>query len=353
LGKRRRAAGILVLVTAAVAVLLWYSLKGARVKEIGDAFAAARYGYALPAVLALAGVFVVKALRWRVLLAPLGKVPFLRLLSAIMIGFMANCIISRIGEVVRAVALGAKTETRTSTALATIAVERVFDMATVILFLAIGMVGVTASASDGEAAARFMELRAAGVTLGVLLAVGVVILILFRVWPERMKRVALGCTAWLPGMIRSRVKGFIESFLPGLQVLRSLPQVAAIAGLSVVHWFLQVIMFQIASHCLAGVSACFPLTFPESCLVFAFTALAVAALPLPGFVGIFQGGVTGAMTVIFGAPDAAMKSAWVTYAWLSWLVNIPPIIAGGFVFLWVEGLNLRALRQRGRGANDE
>ena len=73
-------------------------------------------------------VYPVKALRWRVILGREQTARYRPLLSAVMIGFMANCIVSRLGELIRAAVMSIKGEMRTSTAMASIALERVFDM---------------------------------------------------------------------------------------------------------------------------------------------------------------------------------------------------------------------------------
>ena len=52
---------------------------------------------------------------------------------------MANCIVSRLGELIRAAVMSIKGEMRTSTALASIALERVFDVCTVVVFLILAL----------------------------------------------------------------------------------------------------------------------------------------------------------------------------------------------------------------------
>ena len=85
------------------------------------------------------------------------------------------------------------------------------------------------------------------------------------------------------------------------------------------------------------------MTLPGAMLVFTITALGVAALPLPGYLGVFQAAVLAA-TAILSMPRAASFN----YALLSWAVNVPPIILLGFVFLWAEGLTLREIRSGSR-----
>ena len=105
------------------------------------------------------------------------------------------------------------------------------------------------------------------------------------------------------------------------------------------HFLLQVLYFLFVAYCFPSLE----MSLPGAMLVFAVTALGVAALPLPGYLGVYQAAVLAA-TAILSKPGPASFN----YAWLSWATNVPPIILFGFVFLWAEGLTLRELRAGSR-----
>ena len=331
---------ILALMTAAMVALLAWSFSGVKKDEVLEAFRTAQWGYAPIAVLFGLLVFPVKALRWRVILGSERAVPFRTLLSAIMIGFMVNCIFSRVGEIVRAVILSLKGEMRTATALASIALERIFDSCTVILFLVVGLLWLHPAAA-GEGAGHLAHLRIIGGLAALLLVCTVTFLVFLRMRPEAATRFVLACVNWLPERLRLRTRDFLKTFLDGLDTIRGARQLATILVLSILHWLIQVLFFLFAAWCFEGIG----LTFPGALLVFALTAFGVAALPLPGYVGIYQGGILAAAAVIgVNLATAEFKSLWVSYAWLSWAIGITPVILIGFVFLWAEGLTLRDIR---------
>jgi len=62
-------------------------------------------------------------------------------------------------------------------------------------------------------------------------------------------------------------------------------------------------------------------------------------VPLPGYLGIYQNSVLAATTIL-ALPSAVSLS----FALLSWALNVPVIIIVGFIFLWSEGLTLGQLR---------
>ena len=109
--------------------------------RIQDAFTRANYATLPPMVAGVALFYLIKAWRWRLLLKPVGDFHTVRdLLPYVMIGFAANNLLpARIGELVRPWALGRREKISRSTALATVIVERVVDMFSILLVLAVGL----------------------------------------------------------------------------------------------------------------------------------------------------------------------------------------------------------------------
>lgn len=306
--------------------------------ELFLAFRSAKWAYAPLAILMGLLVFPIKAIRWGLILGPDQKVPFRSLLAAIFIGFMANCIFSRVGEVIRAVVLRLKGEMRTSSALASIALERVFDICTVLLFLIVGLMTLNPSGS-AESARWQAHFRQSGVAMFAMLIIAVFFLVMLRLYPDKTIRFVLKFTRWLPKRIRGKFEEVLTTFLKGMNTIHTPRQFAAVAGLSVVHWFVQVLFFLAAGLCFPAIQ----MDLSIALLVFAVTALGVGAVPLPGYVGIYQAGVM-VVAVLVGASGQAQNSAWVSYSWLSWSLNIPVIIIAGFYFLWRDDLSLKGLR---------
>jgi len=110
-------------------------------------------------------------------------------------------------------------------------------------------------------------------------------------------------------------------------------------ALSVVHWMVQVLFFYLMGRCFPDLG----LTFAGAMLVFSLVALSVAAVPLPGYLGVYQAGIAAA-GLILSLPPARR----VSYEWLTWAMNVPPIIAAGFLCLWWEGLSLGQLRKNAK-----
>jgi hypothetical protein len=282
-------------------------------------------------VLASIGVrFWLTAVRWRLLLRPAKRIGVHRLFGVTMIGFMANNVLpARMGELVRAYALGKSESLPTSLSFATIVLERLFDGFTLLAFLVGGLAFLKPEPWLVWSAAGSFALYLA--VLGALLGL------------HRGRAVGLvtAALARLPLRLRARAGGLVESFALGLEALGDRRALAGAAGLSLCIWLVNV----------AGVRltfAAFSLALP---LHAAFLTLAIVAIALvlpsaPGYVGTFQVGTVAALA-LFSVPEATALSLSILYH----AVNYVPITACGLAYLGAMNLSLGELRAAGEKAS--
>jgi uncharacterized protein (TIRG00374 family) len=133
--------------------------------------------------------YLIRAFRWKTLLAPLAPRASLReAFAATTVGFGAIFLLGRAGEVVRPAFLPLRDRAvRPGAAFVTIAVERVCDIAAVILLFAANMLVLRLPGVDEE---TFARVREAGLILLLGAAVGLGALIWFSRHTE-------GASAWL------------------------------------------------------------------------------------------------------------------------------------------------------------
>ena len=120
------------------ALLLVLFLMTVDLGRMYDALADANYLFIVPGL----GLYLIsvlfRTLRWQYLLAPMKALAVKRLYPVVVVGYMANNILPvRLGEVVRAYYVGEREKVSKVAALATIAVERVFDGLTLLFFAAV------------------------------------------------------------------------------------------------------------------------------------------------------------------------------------------------------------------------
>ncbi len=354
------------------AIFVAFFAKMVKWAEVWTQLRQARYLFLAPAVLFGMLVYVIKMVRWRMILGTMCRPSYRHLFSSIMIGFTGNCVLpARMGEVLRAVVLRLKVkDVGVSAGIATIVVERIFDLFAVVfyMFLAFAWLGrYGVQASDQESVAHSLLIRGAGVFGGGVAGIMLVGIIALRLWPGFCRRSAhalLG-VAWrgLAGVIgvgllvvrlfsaarhraarercagafargADRLEAMLNGFIEGMSVIRSFGQGLAILAMSLVHWASCIALYYFASLCFPELQ----LGWGGATLVFVFTAFAVALPQAPSFIGVFQLAVIAATDLAVGVPHGG-------YAILSWAVCIVPVVAVGLICLWLEGMTLGQLRR--------
>ncbi|MFP4556436.1 MAG: lysylphosphatidylglycerol synthase transmembrane domain-containing protein [Bacteroidales bacterium] len=119
-------------------VLLYYAFKDVDFEILVKGFKKANYLWVILSMIVGFAAHTVRALRWKLLLEPLGYNPSLQnTLGALAIGYSANLIFPRIGEVARCASLKKTDKIPLDSLLGTVIVERAFDIISIFSLLAI------------------------------------------------------------------------------------------------------------------------------------------------------------------------------------------------------------------------
>lgn len=115
----------------------WLSLKNLdqeKTEQIKMAFRNARHWLAIPVFLILIGSHWVRALRWRLLMEPMGYKPSrANSFFAVMIGYLVNMGVPRLGEIVKCTVLARYEKIPADKLIGTIILERMIDALTLLL----------------------------------------------------------------------------------------------------------------------------------------------------------------------------------------------------------------------------
>jgi uncharacterized protein (TIRG00374 family) len=106
-------------------------------EDFKKAFATARYGLIIPVFFVLTASHLLRAIRWRILMQPLGYYPSLsNTFFAVMIGYFANLAVPRLGEVLKCTILARYEKVPAEKLVGTIVAERAFDVVSLgVIFL--------------------------------------------------------------------------------------------------------------------------------------------------------------------------------------------------------------------------
>ncbi|MGH2615532.1 MAG: lysylphosphatidylglycerol synthase transmembrane domain-containing protein, partial [Thermomicrobiales bacterium] len=118
-------------------LFLVLAFRGQHPDEIRDALSRVDWRLLPVALVLLYTGIAIRAYRWHILLRPVHDIPTREVFPVMIVGYAANNVLPlRMGELVRAWVLEQRYGVRKSAALATIAVERLCDGVTMLLFVA-------------------------------------------------------------------------------------------------------------------------------------------------------------------------------------------------------------------------
>lgn len=325
-------------------VCLYVVFRGIEWGKVLVAIRSANYVYlAIAAVLNLSTIWL-RAERWKYLLAPIKKLTFSQLVPSTMIGFMANNILpARAGEFIRAYLIGSKEQIKKTAAFATIILERVCDMVTILVFLVAVLLLVkfpqAANSADSDSLSSLFSpalMQKAGMLSAIFVTGLVGFLVLLKELPQATTRVVQVCLKPFPESLHHKVVDLLESFREGLQVLKT--------GMHLVYLVFWSLMVWIAG-CAAGwfILLAFDLDVPvlAAAFILVLIAFAVALPSSPGYVGPFHAAVLAGVLLFQPGLD---KGAVAGVAIVFHLIAIGPITLGGVYYLWKEQMSFADIR---------
>ena len=125
------------------AFFLWFAMRDTNLGDIWNALAQANLIYAFPLLLAFYVQLWIKAARWATLITPIRQANAREVFPAAMVGHMGNMILPvYLGELVRVFILARQFALKYSSVLATIVLERLFDLLAVLGFAALVVINV-------------------------------------------------------------------------------------------------------------------------------------------------------------------------------------------------------------------
>ena len=307
-----------------IVLLLWKT----DIHELGTALASANYFWVALIVVCVLLSYTFRTIRWGWILRPTRRLSFQTLLPVLFIGFMANNLLpARIGELVRAYALGQKTGLSKSLGLATILVERLCD-------------GVTLVAVLGIVALLFplpSWARQAGYVAGGLFLVVVLGALLVLASEERALDLLSRVCRPLPARIASALQTKAAAFVIGLRALRSGRNLLLIVGWSVVIWSVETTSYLMVMRSFDPVlTSGTPLI--AALLMMAMVNLGSLIPSAPGYVGVFQFFGVLALSA-FGVPTSIALAIAIVSQAVQWVI----VTGIGLAFVARESMSLSAL----------
>lgn len=312
---------------------VWF-LREAQWGDIGGALRGVHGGWIVASATVLFTEFLIRALRWKVLLAEIApRARYTRLLVATIIGMSLNVMLPfRAGDFARPW-LGSRETGTPMLPLVTVAViERVFDMLG-LLFVFLVMLAILPDMSGGDVE-LVDRLKYLGAFFGAGGLVGFGVFVALAAREHEARGVWTGLVGYAPPPVAAKLVQLFDGFVAGLSAVRSRRRLTTAALLSMVHWSNGALSIWVLFHA-------FGIGLPPAAACFTTVAIALAAaLPqAPGFVGVFHKACE--MTLELWGQDPGPAQA---FGIIFWFVSFLPVAVTGALLSWREGLDLKTLR---------
>ena len=323
-------------------LLLWWVFRGEDLGAIAAEVVAADPWWLLASVFVATAGYLLRAMRWQVLLTPLRSQTGLRArFAATAIGFMVNNLLpARAGEFARAWSLARMAKMRTSACLSSLVVERLFDGITVVALLVVSL-SLPGFRADSELAGELVGGAVAGFLAVLAIVILAVTLVLAR--PNLVRTAARALASRLPGAAGDRALSILDGLIQGLGALRRPELVARAAVWSLVFWLWHSASFWLGFRAF-GIDA----GYSEALFLNGITALAVALPSAPGFFGPFEAAARVALVGALGVGENPALAFAAGYH----VTTFIPVTAIGLWYFWRMGFSFRQIGLARKGGEE-
>jgi uncharacterized protein (TIRG00374 family) len=330
-------------------IALYVVFKNIPLADVVGYLKAVNYWWVIPATAITLVSFMIRVVRWQLLLSPFKKTSFWSAYHPLMIGFMLNCILpGRAGELARPAIFYKKEKVSFSKVLATVGAERVFDVLILLISFVIVLASVeispTLDHTFGDYHLNKATLEQIGMTM-LQLCVGLIVCIVL-VSVKQSQRFIRRIILSLPRLLffaspafqeKLRKKVFVrlvrvfDNLAAGFDVLKSPKKVGLCLVLSFLVWGGGGASYYVVTLGCPGIDLSFLELYATMVILCFFISLPSA----PGFWGIWEAGGVFAL-LIFGV--SAKEAAGFTVA--NHVIQMVPVIIAGLISAIITGVNI-------------
>ena len=304
--------------------IFWFFGRNLDWREVSQSLREANPIYLTLATLIICLGYLLRAIRWQVLLAPLTESSLKELFATTTVGYAAVFLVGRIGEIVRPMWLPMRDKrVRPSTALITLGVERIFDLASLICFFAVNLIWFKVPPGH-EAEFGYVKLVGNLMLVGVF--VGFLSLYIYQKYSEPVIRWFARVTdrKFIPKRVQGVFLSLLTQTATSLQVLKDWREIVSVSFWTLLLWFSIALptWFVMLAFDL-------PLTFSDSLFVMGFAAIG-SIVPTPGgAAGAFHAATAGGLIFL----NVSQEQAAATSIAMHLVYFAPAIIFGIYYFL--------------------
>ncbi|MBB6609517.1 flippase-like domain-containing protein [Pontibacter sp. Tf4] len=288
------------------AFLMWYALKELDFEKLWAELKNANYGWVLLSLVMGVAAYLSRAYRWQMQIKPTGYKPSLvNTYNAMMVGYVANLVLPRVGELVRCTMLHRSDGLPVNKGFGTVIAERFVDMLLLLLVIAVAFLSEFNQIKDffwGLLHDKYSNLEQTVRSLyWVAAAMLAVTIVLFLVGLKYLNK--LRNNAFFQKAVQ-----FVKGMLQGIFSITKLDNQAAFWGHTFFVWLMYYGTSLVVFYALPGTSN---LGYGAALSVLVVGSLGMAA-PVQGGIGVYHL-LVQATLLLYGVP----KEAGMAYALLA------------------------------------
>lgn len=335
----------------------------------------ANYLWLVPALIFMFVSHWLRAIRWRYFLDHIKPVKTHPLFSALMIGYAANNVFPlRLGEVLRAYAIGRSEGISKSSALATVIVERLIDVLSLLAILAVTVLLISQRPGIASHDDIVLIKNSGYIIFAITMALIVLLIFLmekteatirvigwlvlrvpsavFRRLSTVLKRL-FGRSKFeatmeapvklflvhLPEKVFESIQKIVRSFLQGFMVFKRSEHYFTVIMFSIAIWLLYAGVIYVAFFAF-DFDTKYNLNIFASLVVLVTVSIGIMIPSSPGFVGTYHWFCMVSLAFFKVSQSEALGFAVISHA-----VNFLPVTVVGLIYFWKENLRLSVAMQ--------
>jgi glycosyltransferase 2 family protein len=296
--------------------------------------------------------YILRALRWKIMLRPVCETKTSDLVAPTVIGFAGLALLGRPGEFIRPYLISRKTGLSMASQLAVWTVERIFDTGAFALIMAVnilwsrdslkrlpGFANATHRHFLGHEISSFTFFQAFAIAL--LAGVALVALLAFKVRqnPAIASKVFVRLFGWISPRFGQAVGRRVMAFGEGLNTVKDLTSFFQLSGLSVLIWMIIGFAYMAVTHAYS-IHRLSQMTLSS---VFLLTAASVVGgvLQLPVVGGGSQLATIGMLRGVFNLSPELATSCGI----MLWLVTFMSVAPAGLVLARSEHVSITQIEE--------
>lgn len=309
--------------------LLWYTTRSftpEQIEKVKSLALSANWVLVIPCIGALVISHFIRALRWKMLIEPLGKTPSnTNTFLAVLIGFFLNLVFPRLGEVMKCSLLGKYEKIPVDQLIGTMVTERIIDVLCLLLVIALTI--LTQLKQVGEFAKELTQAFSENIkqntsTLLALFVFTMAVIFMTVFLVQKFKN----------NKLIKNIKHIFKGVLSGVLSIQRMKNPITFILYTLLIWFLYLSSIRLGFYALEGLEH---LGWPESLTLLTFGSFAMIATQ--GGIGAYQLAIQKTL-LLYSIPEVL----GLAFGWLLWSTQtIMLLVVGPISLLLLYLLNTR------------